>query len=357
MTQALRLRGVDVAYGSDVVVRDIDLDVSPGEILGLLGPSGCGKTTLLYAVAGFVPIRRGSIEIGGARVAEGIRGSAPEDRSVAMVFQNYALWPHMTALETVAYPIRRRGINKRDARERARDLLDRLGVGEFGDRLPSQLSGGQQQRVGLARALAREAQLFLLDEPTAHLDTGLRDELVEAILERQRAAGAAAVYATHDAAEVLSVADRVALMRDGRIVQVGPPDDVFERPVDLWSAALTGPVAVLDAAEVSPASLRLFLAAEETGLRLSGPTAEGPVRILVRPNWAAFDGPLTGRILRTRYRGTATDHDVETAGGTVVIRTSGRPRFSPGAAVTWRLRQAWLLDPRGRAMGVSASAP
>jgi ABC-type Fe3+/spermidine/putrescine transport system ATPase subunit len=355
MTQALRLRDVDVAYGSDVVVWDIDLDVSPGEILGLLGPSGCGKTTLLYAIAGFVPIRRGSIEIGGTRVAVGIRGSAPEDRSVAMVFQNYALWPHMTALETVAYPMRRRGIDKRGARDQARDLLDRMGIGQFGDRLPSQLSGGQQQRVGLARALAREARLFLLDEPTAHLDAGLRDELIEAILERQRASGTAAVYATHDAAEVLTVADRVALMRDGRIVQVGDATDVFDRPVDLWAAALTGPVAVLDSAEVLPASLRLFLAGQDTGLRLSGSTPEGPVRLLVRPNWVEFGGPLTGRVLRTRYRGTATDHDVEVAGGTVVIRTSGRPRFSPGVAVTWSLRQAWLLDHEGRALGISAS--
>ena len=162
------------------------------------------------------------------------------------MFQSYALWPHLTALDTVAFPLRMAGSGDGDARRRAGEILEALGIGDLGGRRPAAMSGGQQQRVGLARALARDATLFLLDEPTAHLDAATR-AAAEALIAAQRALrGAAAVYATHDAAEALGVADRVALLRDGRIVQVGTPKEVYEQPVDEWAAVLTGPVSVID---------------------------------------------------------------------------------------------------------------
>ena len=184
-----------------------------------------------------------------------------------MVFQNYALWPHLSALDTVAYPGRRRGMSRAQARQEAMVILERLHVSHLADRRPAELSGGEQQRVGLGRALARDAALYLFDEPTAHLDMHVRAVFVEELLTRLRDTGAAAMYATHDAEEALGVADRVVLLADGRVVQVGTPEEVYHRPVDLWAARLTGPASVL-----------------------AGPT--GP--LLVRPGWARLEGRRTG---------------------------------------------------------------
>ena len=220
---AVSATGVVVDYGVTRAVRGVDLLVQPGETLVLLGPSGSGKTTLLYALAGFLGLTEGRIELAGQLVASGDRTVPPEKRPVAMVFQHYGLWPHLDALETVAYPMRRAGVATAEARRRAAELLEQLRIGDLAGRRPAQLSGGEQQRVGLARALARRPAVYLLDEPTAHLDGALKGELQSEMVTRLHADGAAAVHATHDVEEALAVADRVALLRDGRIVQVGEP--------------------------------------------------------------------------------------------------------------------------------------
>ena len=207
---ALECRRVTVAYGSRQVLHELDLTVQAGEAMAVLGPSGCGKSTLLSAVAGFLAPQSGSIWIDGRLVADGPRITPPESRMVGVVFQNYALWPHLTALDTVAYPLRRVGVPRDEARRRARALLDRMAVGHLADRRPAQLSGGEQQRVGVARALAREPVLYLFDEPTAHLDTALRTALQEELAAQRAAIGAAVLYATHDVAEAFVVADRLA---------------------------------------------------------------------------------------------------------------------------------------------------
>ena len=238
---AVACLGVSIAYGPTEVVRGLDLEVQRGEMLALLGPSGSGKTTMLSALAGFIPIRAGTMYMAGRLVADATHHEAPERRDVAVVFQSYALWPHLTALETVAYPLRRRGVGAVEARRRAEGILERLGIAALAGRRPAQLSGGEQQRVGLGRALAREASLYLFDEPTAHLDAELREHLGAEIAEQRRRAGAAAIYATHDTAEALALADRVALVRDGRVVQDGSPAVVYDCPVDMWAARLTGP--------------------------------------------------------------------------------------------------------------------
>ena len=224
-------------------------------MLALLGPSGSGKSTLLNVIAGFISIRSGEIALGTRLVATPNRADPPERREVAFVFQDYGLWPHLTALDTVAYPLRRRGVRKEAARAQAQLILDRLGIGGLADRKPAQLSGGEQQRVGLGRALARQAVLYLFDEPTAHLDAHLRDVFLGVIAARRRETGAAAIYATHDAAEALGLADRVALLVEGRLIQVGTPAAALYRTgersgreadrsgVDLvrWGRAGTGP--------------------------------------------------------------------------------------------------------------------
>jgi len=344
---AVACRAVRLGYERNVVVPDLDLSVAPGELVALLGPSGSGKTTLLSAIAGFVPVLGGEIQIDGRVVSSARRHVAPENRSVGFVFQSHALWPHLSALDTVAYPYRRQGNSRADARIQAGKILERLGIGRLAGRRPAQLSGGEQQRVGLGRALARGARVLLFDEPTANLDAALRATLQAEIAEQRRASGAAALYATHDTAEALAVADRVALLRDGLLIQQGTPAEVYERPVDGWAARLTGPVSLL---EVGLADVRDGHASVRVGCGMArgvvvdGAPGDGPPTLaLVRPDWARLGGELTGRLDAVAYRGTHTDYQVATAAGIVRIRASGPPRLQPGATTGWSLERAWLL--------------
>ncbi len=344
---ALECHQLTVAYGARPVLHGLDLTVASGEAVAVLGPSGCGKSTLLFAIAGFHAPESGSIRIDGRLVADGPRSTPPEDRMVGVVFQNYALWPHLTALDTVAYPLRRSGIARDEARRRAAVLLDRMGVGHLSARRPAQLSGGEQQRVGVARALAREPALYLFDEPTAHLDTALRGILQEELATQRAAIGAAVVYATHDVSEAFVVADRIVLLRDGTVVQQGRPVDVYERPVDLWAARLTGPAAVLDlpAASSSLGAVTLAVAGEEVTVSADGVAVgrAGVVRVLVRPEWGRLGGPLPGRVAAVRYRGADTDYRLDTPVGVVEVRERGAARADVGDASGWTLDRAWLL--------------
>lgn len=348
---ALECRALSVTYGERAVLRDLDLTVGTSEALALLGPSGCGKTTLLYTVAGFVTPQAGSVSIGGRIVAEGPKALPAEDRDVGVVFQNYALWPHLSALDTVAYPLRRRGVRRSAARTRACELLERMGVGHLAHRRPAQLSGGEQQRVGIARALARDATLYLFDEPTAHLDTALRVVLQEEVAAQRTALGAAVLYATHDVAEAFAVADRVALLRDGAVVQVAPPLEIYERPVDVWAARLTGPASLLDL-RVTASDGRGVVDVEIAGRPHTvfvPPTPEHPVpvagaaRAVLRPEWAHLGGEIQGRVIGVRFRGADTDYRLQTPAGTVEIRQRGGPTAQRDALVTWGIDRAWLL--------------
>jgi ABC-type Fe3+/spermidine/putrescine transport system ATPase subunit len=312
----LELRDLSVRYGGSPALSDVHLRLAPGEMLALLGPSGSGKSTLLHTVAGFNAPHTGEVWLDGVRVATPAHAEPPERRGVAMVFQNYALWPHLNALDTVAYPARRRGVSRARARREALAILERLQVAHLAHRHPSELSGGEQQRVGLARALARDASVYLFDEPTAHLDTHVRAMFLHELLRRRRDTGAAALYATHDAEEALGVADRVALLAGGRVVQVGTPEEVYHRPVDLWAARLTGPASMLD-------------------------TTAG--RVLVRPDWACLGGDRTARVSEVWFRGPHSDYLLETGRGDLLLREPGRPRHVRGDRVGWTLRQSWPL--------------
>jgi ABC-type sugar transport system ATPase subunit len=321
--EALALRGLEVAYGSALALAGVQLAVAPGEVLALLGPSGSGKSTLLHAVAGFLDPKAGEIWLNGRLVAGPGGTLAPERRDVAFVFQNYALWPHLSALDTVAYPARRRKVPASRARDQALMILDRLHIAHLASRYPAELSGGEQQRVGLARALARQASLYLFDEPTAHLDTQVRAVFLEELAARQRDSGAAAVYATHDAEEALGLADRVALLAGGKVVQIGTPQEVYGQPVDLAAAQLTGPASVL--------------------------TAPGSVGgLLVRPDWACLDGDRLGQVLQVWFRGPHADYLLSTSAGQLLLREPGPPTHQVGDEVRWRLRRGWPLpDPPG----------
>jgi ABC-type Fe3+/spermidine/putrescine transport system ATPase subunit len=267
-----------------------------------------------------------------------------------MMFQHYALWPHMPVIDVVAYPLRRQGESRPRARDRARQLLEQMEIEALAWRYPEQLSGGQQQRVGLARALARDPKLYLFDEPTAHLDAHLRRIFQQEVVARCRAAGAAALYATHDAGEAFGLADRVALLRAGRLVQLGSPSQVYQRPVDIWSARLTGPAASLRATAARLGEELLRIRIGEVDLDVPGGARDGlltgasvPVALLVRPDWAELDGPLPATVGNVRYQGPHTDHLLETPGGVVIVRAPGPPRRMSGEHTGWRPRHAWAL--------------
>jgi ABC-type Fe3+/spermidine/putrescine transport system ATPase subunit len=318
----LEVTDLVVQYGGTTALRGVSLSVAPGEVLALLGPSGSGKSTLLHAVAGFLVPRAGTVRLAGRTLSGDGRPVPPERRELAVVFQNYALWPHLSAVDTVAYPARRRGTGRAEARAEAMELLELLGIAQLADRRPAELSGGEQQRVGLARALARRPSVYLFDEPTAHLDTHVRAVFLEELVARQRDSGAAAVYATHDAEEALGLADRVALLRDGQLVQVGTPRQVHDEPADLFAARLTGPASVIQA-----------------------PDRGG--QLLVRPGWACLGGPLEGRLRAVRFRGPHSDLLLDTPLGEVLIREAGPPRHPVGASISWELARSWPLPEPG----------
>ena len=233
---AIELRQVSKHYGDVVAVDELDLTVQPGEFVTLLGPSGSGKTTTMMMVAGFEEHTAGTVLIDGTPVDS----LPPRDRNLGVVFQNYALFPHMSALENVEFALRMRKVPRGERRQRASDALERVGLGKMGGRKPRQLSGGQQQRVALARALVFNPAALLLDEPMAALDKRLREQMQEEIKTLQKSLGITVLFVTHDQDEAMAMSDRIVVMRDGKIVQSGPPEEVYNHPVTDWVASFLG---------------------------------------------------------------------------------------------------------------------
>ena len=240
---ALALDGVSHAYDTVLAVDDVTLAVRPGEIVCLVGPSACGKSTLLRIAAGLEDVQRGAVRIGGRIVADPRRSMAPEKRGVGLVFQDYALFPHLTVLDNVRFGLTDLAGSERQAR--AMGSLRQVGMADQAGAFPHMLSGGQQQRVALARALAPVPRVLLLDEPFSGLDTRLRAQVRDETLHVLKQNAAATLVVTHDPEEAMFLADRIVLMRDGRIVQAGPPVDLYCRPVDAFAAAFFGEVNVI----------------------------------------------------------------------------------------------------------------
>ncbi|MFE2756578.1 ABC transporter ATP-binding protein [Actinosynnema sp. NPDC059335] len=240
---SLRVDGLSVAYGPVLAVSDVDLTVVDGEVVALLGPSGCGKSTLLRAVAGLEPVAGGAVSWDGADLA----GTPVHRRGFGLVFQDGQLFPHRDVAGNVAFGLRMRGVEREARGKRVAELLELVGLGGYGARRVTELSGGEQQRVALARALAPRPRLLLLDEPLSALDRALREQLAVDLARLLREAGATALVVTHDHDEAFTLADRVAVMRAGRIVQVGEPSSVWQRPVDVETARFLGCGRVLGA--------------------------------------------------------------------------------------------------------------
>ncbi len=295
-------------------VDGIDLVIEPGELFFLLGPSGCGKTTLLRMIAGFIDPSSGRIAFNGRDVTH----AAPNKRNTGMVFQSYALWPHMTVAQNVAFGL---GVRKVPTEKRAglvREALAAVQMERYADRKPTQLSGGQQQRVALARAMVIKPDVLLLDEPLSNLDAKLRNDLRHEIRRICKASGITTVYVTHDQKEALSMADRIALLRDGRVVQLGSPRDLYRAPRSRFVAEFLGETNLIRAERTGPTTLRVK-AGDFEALSLGEYQSKTEQLYSVRPEATALvpvgePGALTGALLETTYLGETAQHLVEVAG-------------------------------------------
>ncbi|MCO4315913.1 ABC transporter ATP-binding protein [Phyllobacterium sp. 21LDTY02-6] len=307
-------------FGSFTAIHDLTLSIEPGTLVTLLGPSGCGKTTTLRMLAGLEHPTSGRISIGGRDVTM----LPANERDVSMVFQSYALFPHMSVLENVAYGLDSSNMGKKQARERAEEGLNQVGLAGFGSRLPAELSGGQQQRVAVARALVLEPQVLLLDEPLSNLDARLRRRVRTEIRELQQRLGFTAVYVTHDQEEALAVSDRIVVMQEGRIAQQGSPRELYDMPASSFIADFIGEANVMACEVVRSEAGRAII--RVGGLEHSVPgrgVAPGPAQIAVRPNAITLDpslnGALRGTIKYAAYLGDHVEYEVETEAGTLFV--------------------------------------
>ncbi|GGG48822.1 ABC transporter ATP-binding protein [Chelatococcus composti] len=307
-------------FGSFTAIHDLSLTIEPGTLVTLLGPSGCGKTTTLRMLAGLEHPTAGRIFIGGKDVTM----LPANERDVSMVFQSYALFPHMTVLENVAYGLESSGLKKAEAREKAEEGLSLVGLAGFGSRLPAELSGGQQQRVAVARALVLEPQVLLLDEPLSNLDARLRRRVRTEIRDLQQRLGFTAVYVTHDQEEALAVSDRIVVMHEGRIAQEGPPRALYETPASSFIADFMGEANVVPCEVVGIEGNEAVVRLGSLEHRVPGRAAQpGPAKLAIRPNairLAPADGAgLQGLVRHAAYLGDHVEYEVETEVGTLYV--------------------------------------
>jgi putrescine transport system ATP-binding protein len=261
-TPLLRIDGVTKIFGAFTAVNDLSLDIQAGEFFALLGPSGCGKTTLLRMLAGFETPDAGKILLDGADIAAVL----PHQRPVNMMFQNYALFPHLSVRDNIAFGLKRAALPKAEIAHRVAEMVALVKLGGLEKRKPDQLSGGQKQRVALARALARRPQLLLLDEPLAALDKKLREETQAELMELQRKLGTTFVIVTHDQDEAMTMADRIGVMKDGRLEQVATPRQLYEAPASRWVAGFVGDINLMDGEITRQDAHRLTVAAAGAGM-------------------------------------------------------------------------------------------
>lgn len=342
---AVEFRNVSKKFGQFTAIPDLSLSIEPGELVTLLGPSGCGKTTTLRMLAGLESPTAGQILIGGQDVTR-----LPADRrDVSMVFQSYALFPHMTVAQNVAYGLESGGMKAPEARERAADALALVGLDGLGARLPAELSGGQQQRVAVARALVLEPQVLLLDEPLSNLDARLRRRVRTEIRELQQRLGFTAVYVTHDQEEALAVSDRIVVMKEGLVAQMGSPRELYEAPASEFIADFIGEANVVEGRVLS-------VAGDEAQVDVGGAVialparglGEGPARLAMRSNAARVRSGgegVPGTVASSAYLGDHVEYEIDGALGRIfVVDDESDTPLPVGAPVVLDLR------PRGLAL-------
>jgi iron(III) transport system ATP-binding protein len=327
MTEGIRIAGLNKTFTSPdgrpvAAVRDVDLDIAPGRLVTLLGPSGCGKTTLLRMIAGFEEPTSGDIFFGERRVND----DPPNRRDTAMVFQSYAIFPHLDVFENVAFGLRLRKLSNAEIEERVARVLDQTGLAGYAKRSPSQLSGGQQQRVALARCIVMEPKVLLFDEPLSNLDAKLREQMRVEIRELQQRVGITSIYVTHDQVEAMSISDEIVVMNAGRVEQLGSPHAIYARPASRFVADFVGKANFVPATVIDKDTVEI------AGIRLSVPdTADASkgseVTVLVRPeaiDLSAKEGTFPGTVTRAMFLGNSAEYvvDLGAAGSWIVDRAN-----------------------------------
>jgi iron(III) transport system ATP-binding protein len=326
MKGQVRFENVTKKFGEVVALKPLSLDITPGTLVTLLGPSGCGKTTTLRLIAGLESASEGRILIGGQDVTH----LSATYRRVSMVFQSYALFPHMTVLENVGYGLSVKGMPKAEVKARAEAGLETVGLKGFGARLPSELSGGQQQRVAVARAIVLEPEVLLLDEPLSNLDAKLRRHVREEIRQIQQRLGLTAVYVTHDQEEAMAVSDRIIVMKNAEIAQEGTPHDLYDRPANAFIADFIGD-ANLIGVEITKSGAETEIALQ--GRRLSLPlasTVTGPAKMVLRPHHIRLSrepGPdrLAAEVTYAAWLGNSVQYTLSTAVGPIFAIAPPQP--------------------------------
>jgi len=340
----VEFQDIALAFGKTEVLRDISLAIEPGEFFALLGPSGSGKSTLLRVIAGFAQAKTGRVLVDG----EDITGVPPWKRDIGMVFQNYALWPHMTVQDNVAFGLEERKLPRSEVKRKVAAALDLVGLAELAARRPSQLSGGQQQRVALARTIAIEPKVLLLDEPLSNLDAKLRVHMRVELLALQRKLGVTTIFVTHDQEEALSISDRVAVLDAGVIQQVGTPMELFDRPANRFIANFVGTINLYAGRLKTGDGAMVFVSDALGTISLAGLPlpAPGEVEIAFRPHVVALCDPgapvdaglirLEGRVAAREFLGEFIRYTVKSGTGEIVAdqaHYTGARSYAPGEAV------------------------
>ena len=333
-------------FGNKWTIFDLNLRIEQGEFFTLLGPSGCGKTTTLRLIAGLETADQGKIFIAGKDVT----AVPPQERRVAMVFQNYALYPHMTVAGNIAYPLKVRRFPKEEQEKRVKETAGRLRIGHLLERMPGMISGGEQQRVAVARAMVQQPNVFLFDEPLSNLDARLRLEARRFLRRIQKELGITAVYVTHDQAEAMAMSDRVAVMKEGRLVQVASPEEIYQRPAEIFVAGFVGnfPMNFLEG-KAEAQEGKIYFCSDEFRLPLPSSVKVKPedqLTLGIRPEHIELvEGSgteLSGTIEDIEHLGSELIISVSVSGKALLVRHTGRADLKPSAKISLKIPQESL---------------
>ena len=344
----LRISKLEKTYADGTrAVKGVDLEIREGEFIVLLGPSGCGKTSTLRMVAGLELATAGQIELAGADVTL----LPPSKRDVGFVFQFYALYPHLSVRENIAFPLRCTAVPAREIEQRVEQVCSAVGLSALQQRRPAQLSGGDRQRVALARAMVRKPRVFLMDEPLGTLDADRRLEMCEFIRAQQQQLAVTTLYVTHDQEEAMSLADRIVVMAEGNIRQVGTPSEVYENPADLFVANFVGsPGMNFMAGRLESSAGRSFFVAQDSDVRLplgEAAVSSRPVTLGVRPEYLEPNdsGPISGSVVLDEYLGSHRYTHLQTPSGRVVMRSGSKHSLGERVSFGMKLEHVHLFDP------------
>ena len=346
--ELLKIKHLTKKFGDTPVIHDLSLNVISGEFLAVVGPSGCGKTTLLRIIAGLEPAQKGCIKLKGEKVFDSSSGFSqpPHQRKIGMVFQNYALWPHMNIFRNIAYPLHIQGVNKKLQRQAVKEALAQVHLSGYENRYINEISGGEQQRVALARAIIMQPQILLLDEPLSNLDAHLREEMSREIKRLQTENRLTIIHVTHDQTEAMALADRIAVMNKGSLIQIGSPRNIYKHPKNRFVAGFMGESNILPCFLNKQENTVLLPQGEKLLINNLQGVAAGQITLSVRPEDVRLnqDGEgVNGKVKEITYQGCQTRCRLACCGMELLVRTSPQETFSVGEEVKISISRATVI--------------